>query len=262
MKVARIGLGFLNGGLRSCGRVSRSEPSRHSKIATGPAGAVADVPDGASLAVGGFGLSGNPETAIRALRDLGSSDLTIVSNNCGVDDQGLGILLANRQVRRMVSSYVGENKEFERQYLSGELEVELVPQGTLAERLRSGGAGIPAFYTPAGVGTPIADGKETRQIDGREYLLEHAITTEYAIVRAWKGDAAGNLIYRKTARNFNPLVAAAGRITVAEVEELVEVGELDPDQVHTPGIYVQRIFQSPGLTKPIERRTVRQAVTA
>jgi 3-oxoacid CoA-transferase subunit A len=232
------------------------------KTVDGPARAVADVPSGASVAVGGFGLSGNPETAIAALRDLGASDLTVVSNNCGVDDFGLGILLRNRQIRRMVASYVGENKEFERQFLSGELEVELVPQGTLAERLRAGGAGIPAFYTPAGVGTPVADGKETRVIDGREYLLEHGITTDYALVRAWKGDAAGNLVYRRTARNFNPLVATAGRITIAEVEELVPVGELDPDHVHTPGIYVQRIFQSPGLEKPIERRTVRQGAAA
>jgi 3-oxoacid CoA-transferase subunit A len=236
-----------------------TRPPASAKTVEGPAAAVADVPDGASVAVGGFGLSGNPETAIQALRDLGVSDLTVVSNNCGVDDFGLGILLANRQIRKMVSSYVGENKIFEQQFLSGELEVELVPQGTLAERLRAGGAGIPAFYTPAGVGTPIADGKETREIDGREYLLEHGITTDVAIVRAWKGDTAGNLVYRKTARNFNPLVATAGRITIAEVEELVPVGELDPDHVHTPGIYVQRIFESPGLQKRIERRTVREA---
>jgi 3-oxoacid CoA-transferase subunit A len=227
-------------------------------VVAGPAEAVASIPDGATIAVGGFGLSGNPETAIRALRDLGVSGLTVVSNNCGVDDFGLGILLANRQIAKMVSSYVGENRIFEQQYLSGELEVELVPQGTLAERLRAGGAGIPAFYTPAGVGTPVADGKETREIDGREYLLEHGITTDYAIVRAWRGDAAGNLVYRKTARNFNPLVATAGRITIAEVEELVPVGELDPDHVHTPGIFVQRIFESPGLEKRIERRTVRE----
>jgi 3-oxoacid CoA-transferase subunit A len=232
------------------------------KVVAGPDAAVASIRDGASIAVGGFGLSGNPETAIRALRDLGARDLTIVSNNCGVDDEGLGVLLANRQVRRMVSSYVGENKEFERQYLSGELDVDLVPQGTLAERLRAGGAGIPAFYTPAGVGTPVADGKETREIDGREYLLEHAITTDYAIVRAWKGDTAGNLVYRNTARNFNPLAAAAGRITIAEVECLVDVGELAPNRIHTPGIYVQRIFQSPGLQKPVERRTVRTEVPA
>jgi 3-oxoacid CoA-transferase subunit A len=227
-------------------------------VVAGPAEAVASIPDGATIAVGGFGLSGNPETAIQALRDLGVSGLTVVSNNCGVDDFGLGILLANRQIAKMVSSYVGENRIFEQQYLSGELEVELVPQGTLAERLRAGGAGIPAFYTPAGVGTPVADGKETREIDGREYLLEHGITTDYAIVRAWRGDAAGNLVYRKTARNFNPLVATAGRITIAEVEELVPVGELDPDHVHTPGIFVQRIFESPGLEKRIERRTVRE----
>lgn len=186
----------------------------------------------------------------------------MVSNNCGVDDFGLGLLLANRQIKKMVSSYVGENKIFEQQFLSGELEVDLVPQGTLAERLRAGGAGIPAFYTPAGVGTPVADGKETREIDGQEYLLERGIVTDFAIVRAWKGDTAGNLVYRKTARNFNPLVATAGRITIAEVEELVEVGQLDPDQIHTPGIFVQRIFQSPGLEKRIERRTVREEVAA
>jgi 3-oxoacid CoA-transferase subunit A len=232
------------------------------KVVASPADAVADIPDGASIAVGGFGLSGNPETAIQALRDRGVRDLTVVSNNCGVDDFGLGLLLAGRQIRKMVSSYVGENRIFEQQFLSGELEVDLVPQGTLAERLRAGGAGIPAFYTPAGVGTPVADGKETRTIDGREYLLEHGITCDFAIVRAWKGDTAGNLVYRKTARNFNPLVATAGRITIAEVEELVEVGELDPDHVHTPGIFVQRIFRSPGLEKRIERRTVRPEVTA
>jgi len=236
--------------------------ARRGKTVEGPGAAVADVPEGATVAVGGFGLSGNPETAIQALRDLGVSGLTVVSNNCGVDDFGLGILLQNRQIRKMVSSYVGENKEFERQYLAGELEVELVPQGTLAERLRAGGAGIPAFYTPAGVGTPVADGKETRLIDGTEYLLEHGITTDYALVRAWKGDTAGNLVYRKTARNFNPLVATAGRITIAEVEELVPAGELDPDHVHTPGIFVQRIFRSPGLEKRIERRTIRQEVAA
>jgi len=241
---------------------SPMSPSPPRKLVASPAAAVADIPSGASIAVGGFGLSGNPETAISALRDRGATDLTVVSNNCGVDDLGLGILLANRQIRTMVSSYVGENKVFEQQFLSGELEVELVPQGTLAERLRAGGAGIPAFYTPAGVGTPVADGKETREIDGREYLLEHGITTDYAIVRAWKGDTAGNLVYRKTARNFNPLVATAGRITIAEVEELVEVGELDPDHIHTPGIFVQRVFQSPGLDKPIERRTIRQEASA
>ena len=240
--------------------MSASPPS--SKVVSGPGEAVADVPDGASIAVGGFGLSGNAETAIQALRDHGAKDLTVVSNNCGVDDFGLGILLANRQIRKMVSSYVGENKIFEQQYLSGQLEVDLVPQGTLAERLRAGGAGIPAFYTPAGVGTPVAEGKEVREIDGREYLLEHGITTDYAIVRAWKGDHAGNLVYRKTARNFNPLVATAGRITIAEVEELVPEGELDPDLIHTPGIFVQRIFQSPGLEKRIERRTVRQETQA
>lgn len=234
------------------------ESPQSTKTVLGPEEAVTDVPDGATIAVGGFGLSGNPETAIRALRDLGVSGLTVVSNNCGVDDFGLGILLANHQIAKMVSSYVGENKVFEKQYLSGELQVELVPQGTLAERLRAGGAGIPAFYTPAGVGTPVADGKETRVIDGTEYLLEHGITTDYAIVRAWRGDTAGNLVYRRTARNFNPLVATAGRVTIAEVEELVPAGELDPDHVHTPGIFVQRIFESPGLEKRVERRTVRE----
>lgn len=236
--------------------------ARRPKAVDSPVAAVADIPDGASIAVGGFGLSGNPETAIGALRDRGVTGLTVVSNNCGVDDFGLGLLLGGRQIKKMVSSYVGENKTFEQQFLSGELEVELVPQGTLAERLRAGGAGIPAFYTPAGVGTPVAEGKEVREIDGQEYLLERGIVTDYAIVRAWKGDTAGNLVYRKTARNFNPLVAAAGRITIAEVEELVEVGELDPDEIHTPGIYVQRIFQSPGLEKRIERRTVREGVAA
>lgn len=232
------------------------------KVVEGPRAAVASIRDGATIAVGGFGLSGNPETAIQALRDQGAKDLTVVSNNCGVDDFGLGILLANRQIRKMVSSYVGENRIFEQQYLSGELEVDLVPQGTLAERLRAGGAGIPAFYTHAGVGTPIAEGKEVREIDGREYLLEHGITTDYAIVRAWKGDRAGNLVYRRTSRNFNPLVATAGRVTIAEVEELVDVGELDPDLIHTPGIFVQRIFESPGLEKRIERRTVRKEQAA
>lgn len=220
--------------------------------------AVQDVEDGATLAVGGFGLCGIPEAAIAALRDRGVRDLTVVSNNCGVDDFGLGLLLANRQIRKMVSSYVGENKEFERQFLSRELEVELVPQGTLAERLRAGGAGIPAFYVPAGVGTLVADGKEQRSFDGTPYLLEHAITTDVALVRAWKGDALGNLVYRKTARNFNPLAASAGRVTIAEVEQLVEVGELDGDAVHTPGVFVQRIFQA-APEKRIERRTITEA---
>jgi 3-oxoacid CoA-transferase subunit A len=226
------------------------------KVLPGAAEAVADVGDGATLAVGGFGLCGIPQAAIAALREHGARELTVVSNNCGVDDAGLGLLLANGQIRRMVSSYVGENKTFERLFLSGELEVELVPQGTLAERLRAGGAGIPAFYTPAGVGTPIAAGKETRTFGGREYLLERAITADFALVRAWKGDPLGNLVYRSTARNFNPLAAAAGKVTIAEVEELVEVGELDGDAIHTPGVYVQRVIQAPPGEKRIERRVV------
>jgi 3-oxoacid CoA-transferase subunit A len=217
--------------------------------------AVRDVADGATLVVGGFGLCGIPEAAIAALRERGVRDLTVVSNNCGVDDFGLGLLLANRQIKRMVSSYVGENKIFEAQFLSGELEVELVPQGTLAERMRAGGAGIPAFYVPAGVGTPVADGKETRDFDGTPYLLEHALAGDFALVRAWKGDPLGNLVYRRTARNFNPLAATAGKVTIAEVEQLVEVGELDADAIHTPGVFVQRIFEA-APEKRIERRTV------
>jgi 3-oxoacid CoA-transferase subunit A len=215
--------------------------------------AVADVRGGASLVVGGFGLCGIPEKLIGALRDSGVADLTVISNNCGVDDFGLGVLLANRQLRKMVSSYVGENKIFEQQFLSGELEVELVPQGTLAERLRAGGAGIPAFFTATGVGTPIAEGKETREFDSRTYLLERALSADFALVKAWKGDSLGNLVYRDTARNFNPLAAMAGAVTIAEVEELVAVGELDPNQVHTPGIFVQRILEGAEYEKRIER---------
>ncbi|WP_236782032.1 CoA transferase subunit A [Aneurinibacillus thermoaerophilus] len=207
--------------------------------------------------VGGFGLVGIPEKLILGLRDLGVKDLTIISNNCGVDDWGLGVLLHNKQIKKMISSYVGENKEFERQFLSGELEVELVPQGTLAERIRAGGAGIPAFYTPAGVGTPLAEGREVRVFNGKEYLLETALTADFALVKAQKGDTMGNLIYNKTARNFNPMMAAAGKITIAEVEELVEPGELDPDHIHTPSVYVQRIIQCTNYEKRIERRTVR-----
>ncbi|HWI21954.1 MAG TPA: CoA transferase subunit A [Baekduia sp.] len=221
--------------------------------------AVADIEDGATLIVGGFGLCGIPEMSIAALRRKGSKDLTVVSNNCGVDDFGLGILLENRQLKKMVSSYVGENKIFEAQFLSGELEVELTPQGTLAERMRAGGAGIPAFFTPTGVGTPIADGKEEREFGGRKYILEEAITGDFALVKAWKGDAMGNLVFRETARNFNPLAAMAGKITIAEVEELVDVGELDPDHIHLPGIFVQRILEGAQYEKRIERRTVREA---
>ena len=220
--------------------------------------ALHDLRDGATILAGGFGLSGNPENCIRALASLGVRDLTIVSNNCGTTDKGLGVLLAAGQVKKMISSYVGENKVFERLFLDGKLEVELCPQGTLAERLRAGGAGIPAFYTPTGYGTKRAEGKEARQLHGRWCILEEAITGDFAIVKAWKGDRWGNLVYRKTARNFNPMCAAAGRITIAEVEELVDVGELDPDQIHTPGIYVQRIFKGTNYEKPIEQRTLRK----
>ncbi|WP_456274149.1 CoA transferase subunit A [Bacillus sp. AK031] len=219
--------------------------------------AIADIKDGATLMVGGFGLCGIPENLILALVDKGVKDLTVISNNCGVDDWGLGLLLRNRQIKKMIGSYVGENKEFERQVLSGEIEVELVPQGTLAEKIRAGGAGIPAFYTPAGVGTPIAEGKETRTFNGKEYLLEEAYTADFSLVRAWKGDKMGNLIYNKTARNFNPMIAAAGKVTIAEVEELVETGDLNPNEVHTPSIYVKRIIQAEQ-EKRIERRTVSQ----
>ena len=217
--------------------------------------AVRDVFDGATLVVGGFGLCGIPENLIAALVGRGVKNLTAVSNNCGVDDWGLGLLLKSRQIRRMVSSYVGENAEFERQFLSGELEVELVPQGTLAERMRAGGAGIPAFYTAAGVGTLVAQGKETRVFDGREYLLEKSVVGDFALVAAWKGDRLGNLVYRKAARNFNPMAVTAGRVAIAEVEELVEAGDLDPDCIHTPGVFVHRLVVAPR-EKRIERRTV------
>jgi len=227
------------------------------KVITTLQEAIDDIQDGASIMVGGFGLVGIPEKLILALRDKGVRDLTIISNNCGIDDFGLGILLQNRQIRKMVSSYVGENKEFERQYLSGELEVELVPQGTLAERVRAGGAGIPAFYTPAGVGTPVAEGREVRSFNGKEYLLEFGLTADFSLIKAWKGDSTGNLVYNKTTRNFNPMMAAAGRVTIAEVEELLEPGGLDPNFIHTPGIYVQRIIRCDNYEKRIERKTVR-----
>ena len=218
--------------------------------------AVRDVPDHATLVVGGFGLCGIPENLIAALVRKGVKDLTCASNNAGVDDWGLGLMLGSRQIRKMIASYVGENGEFERQFFAGELEVEFVPQGTLAERMRAGGAGIPAFYTPAGYGTPVAEGKEIREFDGRHYLLEKAILGDFSLVAAWKADRMGNLVFRKAARNFNPLAAAAGRVCIAEVEELVDVGELDPDQVHTPGVFVHRIVVAPRL-KRIEKRTVR-----
>jgi 3-oxoacid CoA-transferase subunit A len=225
------------------------------KVVRSAAEAVADIPNGATLIAGGFGLCGIPELCIAALRDKGVRELSVVSNNCGVDDFGLGLLLANKQIKKMTSSYVGENKEFERQFLSGELEVELTPQGTLAERLRAGGAGIAGFFTPAGVGTQVAEGKETREFDGKPYVLERGITGDFAIVKAYKGDRHGNLVYRMTARNFNPLCAMAGRVTIAEVEELVEVGELDPENIHTPGVFVQRVVVGKH-EKRIERRTV------
>jgi 3-oxoacid CoA-transferase subunit A len=223
--------------------------------------AIQDIQDGATIIVGGFGLSGIPEKLILALREKGTKDLTIVSNNCGVDDWGLGLLLANKQIKKMVASYVGENKIFEKQFLSGELEVELVPQGTLAERIRAGGAGIPGFYTPTGVGTPIAEDKEHRIFNGKLHILEEGIVGDFAFVKAWKGDTLGNLVYRKTARNFNPLAATAGRITIAEVEQIVEPGALNPDEIHTPGVYVQRILEGTDYVKRIERRTVRTALT-
>jgi 3-oxoacid CoA-transferase subunit A len=228
-------------------------------VCASAAEAVADVFDGATLAVGGFGLCGVPVDLIDALVARGVSGLTAYSNNCGIDDAGLGLLLANSQIKKMVSSYVGENKTFERQFLNGELEVELVPQGTLAECLRAGGAGIPAFYTPAGVGTAVAEGRETREFDGVTYLLERGVVTDFALVRAWKGDPLGNLVYRRTARNFNPLAATAGRLTIAEVEHLVEVGELDGDQIHTPGVFVQRVVLASNSEKRIERVRTRAA---
>ena len=227
------------------------------KVVSSAAAAIEDMVDGATLLSGGFGLSGNPENLIRALKDKGTKGLTIISNNCGTTDMGLGILLANGQVKKMISSYVGENSIFAEKFLSGELEVELNPQGTLAERIRAGGAGIEAFFTPTGYGTKVAEGKETREIGGRHCVLETCLRGDFAFVKAWKGDRWGNLVYRKTARNFNPEIATAGKITIAEVEELVEVGELEPDQIHTPGIYVQRVIVGERFDKPIEKVTTR-----
>ncbi len=246
------------------------------KVFTSAKEACKDIESGSTLLAGGFGLCGIPENCIQALRELGPKGLTVVSNNCGIDDFGLGVLLRNKQIAKMISSYVGENKEFERQYLSGELEVELCPQGTLAEKLRAGGAGIPAFFTPTGAGTAVSDGglplkyaadgsvakystkKETREFNGKLHVLEHAIRGDFAIVKAWKGDRFGNLVYRHTAMNFNPMMAAAAKITIAEVEEIVDVGTLDPDTIHTPGIFVQRILKGERYEKRIERRTVRK----
>lgn len=226
------------------------------KTIANAAEAVEDVFSNAVLMFGGFGLSGIPENSIKAILDKDISGLTCISNNAGVDDFGIGLMLQKRMVKKMISSYVGENAEFERQLLSGELEVELIPQGTLAERVRAGGAGIPAFFTPAGVGTEVASGKELREFDGKLYLLERWLKADFAFVKAWKGDTAGNLIFKGTARNFNPMMAAAGKITIAEVEELVPAGELNPNEIHTPGIYVQRIFQGKNYEKRIEQRTV------
>ncbi|MEM1359982.1 MAG: CoA transferase subunit A [Bacteroidota bacterium] len=227
------------------------------KVVANAAAAIAGIESGVTLMLGGFGLCGIPERAITALVESGVTDLTCISNNAGVDDFGIGLMLQQRQVKKMISSYVGENKEFERQMLSGDLEVDLIPQGSLAERCRAGGAGIPAFFTPAGYGTEVAEGKEVREFNGKPHILEHALTADFALVKAWKGDRFGNLIYKGTARNFNPAMAMAGKITIAEVEELVEPEELNPSQIHTPGIFVQRIFQGSHYEKRIEQRTVR-----
>jgi 3-oxoacid CoA-transferase subunit A len=219
--------------------------------------AIKDIKDGSTLMVGGFGLCGIPENLIEALRESGVKNLTVISNNAGVDDYGLGLLLQTKQIKKMISTYVGENEIFERQFLNGELEVELVPQGTFAERMRAGGAGIPAFFTPTGVGTLVEEGKEKRTFGDRQYIMEQALTADFALVKAWKADAMGNLMYRKTTRNFNPVMATAGRITIAEVEQIVPVGSLDPDSIHTPGIFVQRILQGAKYEKRIEKRTNR-----
>lgn len=229
-----------------------------SKVVANAAEACEGIESGMTLMLGGFGLCGIPENCINELVKKGVSNLTCISNNAGVDDFGLGLLLQKRQIKKMISSYVGENDEFERQMLSGELEVDLIPQGSLAERCRAGGAGIPAFFTPAGYGTEVGEGKEVREFNGKPHILETALTADFAIVKAWKGDTAGNLVYKATARNFNPMMAMAGKITIAEVEELVPIGALDPNEIHTPGIFVQRIFEGRSYEKRIEQRTVRQ----
>lgn len=229
------------------------------KVVSSAQEAIADVNDGATLMLGGFGLCGIPENCISALVQKGVKQLTCISNNAGVDDFGIGLMLQQRQVKKMISSYVGENAEFERQLLSGELEVELIPQGTLATRCMAAGYGMPALYTPAGVGTEVAEGKEVRQFNGKDYLLEYAFDADFALVKAWKGDTHGNLVFRATSRNFNPLMAMAGKITIAEVEELLPAGSLDPNEIHTPGIYVHRIFQGKDYEKRIEQRTTRKA---
>jgi 3-oxoacid CoA-transferase subunit A len=228
------------------------------KVLSSAADAVARIPDGATIMMGGFGLCGIPENLIAALRARGTRDLTVISNNAGVDDFGIGVLLRARQVRKMISTYVGENKEFERQFLTGELDVELVPQGTFAERIRAGGAGIGGFFTPTGYGTLVAEGKETRDIDGTPYVLEKPLHADFAFVKAWKGDRVGNLVYRRTARNFNPVMATAADVTIAEVEQLLEPGEIDPDHVVTPGIFVRHILQGEQYEKRIEKRTTRR----
>jgi len=230
------------------------------KVVASADAAISDIKDGAVIMLGGFGLCGIPENCIAALVKKGIKQLTCISNNAGVDDFGIGLMLKQKQVKKMIASYVGENAEFERQLLSGELEVELIPQGTLATRCMAAGYGLPAIYTPAGVGTEVAAGKEVRKFNGKEYLLEYAFDADYAIVKAWKGDTAGNLIYKETARNFNPMMATAGKVTIAEVEELVPAGELDPNSIHTPGIYVHRIFQGRQYEKRIEQRTIRKKV--
>jgi 3-oxoacid CoA-transferase subunit A len=232
------------------------------KVVASAEEAIQDVFEGATIMVGGFGLCGMPENLIRALTRKGVKNLTTISNNVGIDGVGMGLLLANDQIRRHIGTYVGENKLLEQMVLDGSLRLELVPQGTFSERIRAGGAGIPAFYTPTGVGTVVAEGKETREFDGRTYIMEHALKADFAFVKAWKGDKWGNLVYRKTARNFNPMMATAAKITIAEVEHLVEAGELDPDLVHTPSVYVKRIFQGDLFERRIERRTVRKAVAS
>ena len=229
------------------------------KVVANAEEAIADIFDGASILIGGFGLCGNPENLIRALARKGTKNLTTISNNAGVDGTGVGLLLANGQIRRHIGTYVGENKLLEEMVLQGTVDLQLVPQGTFSERIRAAGAGIPAFFTPTGIGTVVADGKEVREFDGRQYLLEHALHADFAFIKAWKGDRWGNLVYRKTARNFNPMMATAAKITIAEVEELVELGELEPDLVHTPSVYVKRIFRGERFEKRIERRTVRKA---
>jgi 3-oxoacid CoA-transferase subunit A len=229
------------------------------KVVANAEEAIRDIPDGATIMVGGFGLCGIPENLIKALVRKGVKNLTTISNNAGVDDFGIGLLLQNKQVKKHIGTYVGENKLFEQMVLSGELELELNPQGTLAERIRAGGAGIPAFFTPTGYGTVIAEGKEAREFDGRPYIMERALQADFALIKAWKGDKWGNLVYRKTARNFNPMMATAARVTIAEVEELVDVGQLDADDVHTPSIYVKRIFRGTAYEKRIEKHTVRKA---